>query len=398
MFRFATAAAMLLAATPQAQESTVQTSPTIPFRIVAIVPEETTGTVYLAGNAPQLGPWNPALLAMEGSGAERAATLALPEGFALEFKLTLGSWATVEEGTFTDPMANHRVVVTAAAPEHRVKIPRFRRGHDAFLESLGQGELKGRAEILRDVTPKDPSLKPRHVIVWLPTEYDANPGRRFPVLYMHDGQNLFDPRLCMTGVDWGVDEAVERLAARGAIVPPIVVGVFHSDDRREDYCGWQKGDSYARFLAEELKPRIDAAYRTMPESKHSAVMGSSMGGLISLWIAWKWSHTFGVAGCVSTHYTYENGRIVSMIRDSGSFPAEARVYFDYGTETIDAPYEPFQTNMTMVLKSLGRVEGRDFIVRKYQGADHSERAWRERMDHILLDLFGAEGIAKEFGR
>src|SRR5262249_9126728 len=164
----------------------------------------------------------------------------------------------------------------------------------------------------------------RHVEIWLPPDYDAYPDRRFPVIYMHDGQNLFDPRIANTGSDWGVDETMMRLLSSGAIATPaIVVGVWNSDLRRVEYAPNRildavgpevkardapefrtdlLGDQYVRFLVEELKPRVDAAYRTRPDRDNTLIMGSSMGALISFYAMTEAPNVFGGAGCLSMHW------------------------------------------------------------------------------------------------
>ena len=158
----------------------------------------------------------------------------------------------------------------------------------------------------------------RRVDVWLPPSYAADPTRRFPVLYMHDGQNLFDPALSYTGIDWDVDGAITRLAAAGEIREAIVVGVWNTPRRLYEYMPTAPiadllppagadgmpppgvdlpvSDAYLRFLAEELKPFVDAGYRSLPGPADTLVMGSSMGGLISLYALAEYPGVFGAAG------------------------------------------------------------------------------------------------------
>ena len=133
----------------------------------------------------------------------------------------------------------------------------------------------------------------RHVAVWLPPGYDDDPARRYPVLYMHDGQNLFDTRLAYGGKTWGVAETVAALVDRGEIRPMIVVGAFNSVDRGYEYSPWHGAPRYARFLIEELKPRIESDYRTLTGPEHTFVMGSSMGGLLSYYLVREHPDVFG---------------------------------------------------------------------------------------------------------
>src|SRR5262249_51494278 len=127
----------------------------------------------------------------------------------------------------------------------------------------------------------------RTVSVWMPPGYGLDPHRRFPVFYMHDGQNLFDAETAFGGVPWRADETAERAIRAGRVPPVMIVGVANTPGRLDEY--GPKSDNrardYGRFLVEEVKPFVDGAYRTLPEPEHSGVGGSSMGGLISLHLA-----------------------------------------------------------------------------------------------------------------
>ena len=252
-------------------------------------------------------------------------------------------------------------------------------------------------------------IKPRHVDVWLPPGYDLNPMEHYPVLYMHDGQNLFDPAFSYTGVDWGVDEAISALAARGEITEMIVVGTWntalrwceylpqepwaalggeHMHDNLSGRCpsGMCVSDLYLQFLVEELKPLIDRTYRTLPDADHTIVMGSSMGGLISLYALCRYPQVFGRAGCVSTHWPAGEEYLVDYFGAVLPTPGRHKLYFDYGDQTLDSLYEPYQLRMNGLLAKNGFVEGRDCLVKKFPGADHSESAWRARVEIPLRFL------------
>jgi len=250
----------------------------------------------------------------------------------------------------------------------------------------------------------------RRVDIWLPPGYERNPSRRFPVLYMHDGQNLFDPALSYIGVDWGMDEAMTRLAAEGSVREAIVVGVWNTPERFEEYMpakavsesglpdewpdmAWMRksniaSDRYLRFLVEELKPFIDSSYRTLPGRDDTVVMGSSMGAFISLYALTEYPDVFGGAGCVSIHWPLGDGLVIDyLVRHLPEHGAH-RIYFDYGTATLDASYEPYQRRADALLTAEGWREDVDFMTRKYPGAEHSERAWRARVGVPLQFLLG----------
>ena len=247
----------------------------------------------------------------------------------------------------------------------------------------------------------------RHVDVWCPPGYEYGMAR-YPVIYMHDGQNLFDPAWSSIGIDWGIDEAIGRLMAAGVSAGAIAVGIWHSPQRRLDYMpqkplmteparplleqfvrewgGSPVSDAYLRFLVEELKPFIDATYRTLPDRAHTSVMGSSMGGLISLYALTEYPAIFGGAGCVSTHWPIGGTLLVDYFGSVLPRPGDHRIYFDYGTETTDADYEPYQQRMDELMQAAGYRRGVDWVTQKFEGAEHSERAWRARVDVPLKFL------------
>lgn len=251
----------------------------------------------------------------------------------------------------------------------------------------------------------------RHIDVWLPPGYHED-NERYPVIYMHDGQNLFDPVLAYDNVDWGVDEAISRLIATRGLHGAIVVGIWNSDFRWQEYMpakplqgpamkrvradfvdvagGPSIADAYLKFIVEELKPLIDSRYRTRPDQPNTHIMGSSMGALISLSAISEYPHIFGGAGCVSTHWPAGGELLVDAMAASLPSLANHKLYFDFGTETVDQAYEPFQRRMDEHLQRAGYEQGRNWLTRKFEGAEHSERSWRERVDIPLAFLLSEE--------
>lgn len=241
----------------------------------------------------------------------------------------------------------------------------------------------------------------RTVDVWIPAGAAQATGRRYPVLYMHDGQNLFDPALAYGGVDWGMDEAMQRLMARG-LPGAIVVGVWNSGEGRwHDYMPqtpvWIsqlpteqrdkfRSNNYLRFLVNVAKPLIDSTYPTLPDRAHTFVMGSSMGGLISLYALEQYPQVFGGAGCLSTHWPAGQDALVDALAAALPAPGQHKLYFDYGTETLDAVYEPFQLRMDDHLTAAGYTRDQDWMTLKFDGAEHNEASWRARVDIPLLFL------------
>ncbi|MFZ5494567.1 MAG: alpha-amylase family glycosyl hydrolase [Verrucomicrobiota bacterium] len=251
-------------------------------------------------------------------------------------------------------------------------------------------------------------VAPRNVDVWLPPGYDADPSARWPVVYMHDGQNLFDPATSYGGVPWSADKGVERLLATGLGPGAILVAIWNTPARFAEYLPQKavsadlyegfvqqfklppappQGDAYLKFLVEELKPFMDRSYRTRPEPEHTSIMGASMGALISLYAVCEYPEVFGGAGCVSTHWPLGDGVVTAWFAKNLPKPGRNRFYFDFGTKTLDAGYEPYQRRVDAVMRAAGYREGVDWMTRKYMGAEHSERSWRDRVDiplHFLL--------------
>lgn len=251
----------------------------------------------------------------------------------------------------------------------------------------------------------------RRVDIWLPPGYEADATRRYPVLYMHDGQNLFDPALSYIGVDWGIDETMTRLIREGAVREAIVVGVWNTPRRSEEYVPekavsesrmpddwpdmfWLRklasvSDDYLRFMVEELKPFVDANYRTLPDRANTFTMGSSAGALISIYALAEYPDVFGGAGAVSTHWPIGDGLLIDYLEPRlPGLRGGHRFYFDFGTATLDASYEPYQRRVDALMRRAGYVEGVDWVTRKYEGDEHSERAWRRRVDVPLQFLIG----------
>ncbi len=249
----------------------------------------------------------------------------------------------------------------------------------------------------------------REVDVWLPPGYDQNSSAKYPVLYMHDGQNLFDPHLSYTRVAWGVDEAISHLASEGKIRPAIVVGIWNTPKRFGEYMpqkavsatniGQLAGlpfpvhddivsDNYLKFIVEELKPFIDAHYRTQPGRADTFVMGSSMGGLISAYAISEYPQVFGGAACLSTHWPIADGAVVTYLKSHLPDPKTHKLYFDHGTATLDAQYAPYQERMDAAMRAAGYTEGKNWLSKTYPGADHSERSWNARIDVPLQFLLG----------
>ena len=263
---------------------------------------------------------------------------------------------------------------------------------------------------------------PRRVVVWLPPTYRPG-GPRHAVLYMHDGQNLFDTATAGYGMEWQVDETLDRLIRRGEVRPTIVVGIWNTPKRLREYVpakafghlpaqymdrvrglygGDPLSDGYLKFIVEELKPRIDRDFRVHRDRANTAIMGSSMGGLVSLYAINEYPKLFGSAGMVSTHWPLMVPAGGEELADSdfdtvaSAFerylapalpaPASHRLYFDHGTETLDQHYARYQSRVDAIVVRRGYRQGVNWISRNFPGHKHNEVSWAERLDKPLRFL------------
>lgn len=241
-----------------------------------------------------------------------------------------------------------------------------------------------------DPLPGGP-LAPRAVQVWLPPNYERDTARRYPVLYLHDGQNVFDA--AAAGAEWQVDETAQHLVVSGQIQPLIIVAVSNTADRiseytatkmnREGYTQGGKAADYARYLIAQLKPAIDARYRTLPDAGHTAVGGSSLGGIMSLWLAVHHGDVYGTALVVSPSLWWDDE---FPIRDTQKTPlpmsvARPKLWLDMGSgEGADAIKQ--LRKLRSVLYARGWAAG-DIGYLEVQGATHDEASWAARVDPML---------------
>ena len=230
----------------------------------------------------------------------------------------------------------------------------------------------------------------RDVIVYLPPDYFDSPDRRYPVLYMHDGQNLMDASTANSG-EWRVDETAEQLIQAGTVEPVIIVGVSNTSERIAEYTpeadaryGGGNADNYGRFLVEELKPMIDARYRTRPGAEDTGLAGSSLGGLVSLYLGLKYPGTFTRLGVISPSVWWDNKYIVTQVRNLNTRPP-LRLWVDMGTnEDKTAIAEARELRDALVSEGWGPA---DLKYVEVEGAGHNEGAWSARFGDVLRFLF-----------
>lgn len=256
----------------------------------------------------------------------------------------------------------------------------------ATRKQSGREEIVGSVHYHRGLIGEGLTYE-RDLIVWLPPSYHRRMRKRYPVLYLHDGQNMFDPKTSFLGYDWQADETADALIRKGAIGEMIMVAITNTPDRLSEYSDTELGGAYIRFLIATVKPLIDAMYRTKPGRRHTAVMGSSMGGLISLLLVWRHPEVFSQAGCLSTALARDEDRPLFDEIKSYSGPKKGiRVYLDVGGR--ETALIPGYRAMAALLKRKGYQKGKDLGMFFDRRGAHNERAWARRLWRPLTFMFG----------
>lgn len=232
----------------------------------------------------------------------------------------------------------------------------------------------------------------RDVLVWLPPGYDD--GNACPVLYMHDGQNLFEPDTAFQkGEHWRVGETAAELIEAGTIEPLIIVGIYNTGDHRKDEytptydarLGGGAADDYGRMIIEELKPLIDSTYHTRPDAESTGIGGSSLGGLVSLYLAFTHPHVFRRVAALSPSVWWNWRAILKTVRQARSKPP-LKIWLDMGTAEGTKGLDDARL-LKAALVGLGFGPNGDLHYAEYEGATHSEAAWAERVGPMLKYLF-----------
>jgi predicted alpha/beta superfamily hydrolase len=256
----------------------------------------------------------------------------------------------------------------------------------ARLSRTRAGGITGTVVYLRRL--KGEGLKyERDVVVWLPPSYTKDLTKRYPVLYMHDGQNVFDPVTSFLGYDWRADEVADSLIRAQAIEEIIVVGINNTPDRMTEYSDSPMGRAYARFVVEKVKPLIDKRYRTKPSRENTAVMGSSMGGLISMMFVSWYPAVFSKAACLSSSVGSRMDEKDLEERFSEiQLNKNLRIYMDVGE--LEQSLVPGNETLAAFLQKNGFEAGKNFEFFFAKGALHNEQAWAHRLWRPLTFLFG----------
>ena len=266
----------------------------------------------------------------------------------------------------------------------------------SFLRDLS--DAMPRLESYRFHSAILPDPEHRALLLYLPREYAQQPTKHFPVLYLHDGQNLFDERTAfIPGHPWFAHITADQLVAEGAIEPLILVGIANTGLRRvAEYTptpdpkhGGGEGDRYGRLLLEEVKPFVDRTYRTLPEPEHTGLGGSSLGGLISLYLGLQYPNVFRKLAVMSPSLWWDQRSILALVQtlvERFSPRPPLRIWLDMGMEEgLRHLHDTDQ--LFQILQSLGWRPDLDLHYRRIAGAGHNEDAWGERFGDVLRFLY-----------
>ncbi|MDI6850618.1 MAG: alpha/beta hydrolase-fold protein [bacterium] len=343
--------------------------------------------IYIAGNFNGWNPGDPKFILKEEDKNRYTITLEFPAGEKIEYKITRGSWDYVEKGERGEEIPN-RSLKAFKDTTVKIKVYNWR----DFVETI-KTKKHTIAGNVRTFTLPSRYLKyynPRKIWVYLPPDYDTS-GKNYPVLYMHDGQNLFDEAESFAG-EWRVDETLE-LMHKESNFGLIVVGVENAKEHRMDeyspffnqqYKHGGEADLYLKFIVEELKPYIDSTYRTLKDD--AALLGSSLGGLISIYAGFKYPETFKKVGSMSGAFWF-NPEIVELIKSAKKAPE--KIYIDYGKRESEDPLKYVEQNEKVIktIKGKKSLKIENILVVVDEEGIHHESAWGRRLKSAIEFLF-----------
>ncbi|MFZ1519010.1 MAG: alpha/beta hydrolase-fold protein [Ignavibacteriaceae bacterium] len=340
-----------------------------------------TAKVYITGNTENLGNWDPGRITLtKVNDSTWCRTFLFNNNQEIEFKFTQGSWDTEALDKNYKVLSNNIVKVESDSTIS------YRINEWSSIKPLNKsGQITGKVVYHQNLYFQD--LLPRDIIVWLPPGYDSSLQKRFPVLYMHDGQNIIDPKTSAFGIDWQMDETADSLIENKLIEEMIIIGIYNTSKRRSEYDNTIDGNNYLKFIVEHLKPFIDNNYRTLPDKINTATAGSSLGGLISFLLIWQYPDVFSKAACISPAFKIENIDVVTLVKNYGGAHKDLHIYIDNGGKGLEEQLQPGIDEMISALGEQGYKEGENLIYFKDDNAEHNETAWAIRAHKFLEKFF-----------
>lgn len=347
--------------------------------------------LYLTGSEPALGNWEAAGIPLvRAENGKHRATVEVTQGIEYAYKITRGTWGTVEKGPGGEEIPD-RMLLCDEPQVVKVAIASWVDGGKAIPHRITtSGDLRVHRKFQSRILGNE-----RNIIVYLPPGYEQS-DQRFPVLYVHDGQNLFDESTSYAGVEWRLDEAAQRLISERKIRPIIIVGIYNTPDRSAEFTPPPAGRAgeYAQFIVEEVKSFIDKTYRTRPERADTAMAGSSMGGLPTLVAAREHGDVFSQIALLTPFLRSDGEPVVQSMDLQSGWLKNTRVWLDMGPSP--AKYYPGPDPvadaqaMVSIMTSTGMRPGEDFRFVELSDGEHSEASWQQRVPDVLEFLFGID--------
>lgn len=336
--------------------------------------------VYLTGSTAALGNWQPDKIVMQHKGKQVWEKQLYLKDRSIVYKFTLGSWDNEATNVQGQPLPNFSLQIESDTTVQHTLAHWLKKKTQEV-----KGGITGKVVYHRNL--KADSLKARDLVVWLPPGYEQG-SKRYTVLYMHDGQNVFDPATSSFGVDWRIDEIADSLIRSKQMEPAIIVGINNTPDRMEEYVQGDKGSAYMEFVVHSVKPLIDREYRTKPGAKHTLTGGSSAGGIMAFMLAWEYPQVFSKAICMSPAFKIMHIDYVKEVQAYSGKKKKLRFYIDNGGIDLEARLQPGIDEMLEALQQKGYRNGKDYTWVLDKNALHNEAAWAKRMPGALLFMLG----------
>ena len=336
--------------------------------------------------ASSLNNWNPGDEKFELKPDEKGIySITLPKiSEKVEYKLTRGSWETVEGDGNGNQISNRILSSEGNNQTENIRITSWQN------PVVKQNTIQQNVKLLSDSFFIPQLTKTRRIWIYLPPNYTTT-TKKFPVIYMHDAQNLFNDATSFSG-EWGIDETLNQLFEKGK-QDVIVVGIENGGESRlDEYSPWKnakygggEGDQYTEFLVKTLKPYIDKHYRTLKQPKYTGLIGSSMGGLISLYAGVKYPNTFGKLGIFSPAFWFASKDLNYFIRKNNKKLSNSKFYFVAGKNEMDTMSSEISTAVENLKKE--GVPAKNIKVKIDDYGTHTEGYWRGEFDDAYLWLF-----------
>ncbi len=371
---------VLLAILTMSLLPTLKADQTKCIHFIVKVPQATPAEsqIFIAGNLPELGGWAP-----NGKQMYPLAPLiyqldvTVPSHTqSLLFKVTRGSYLNEAADSWGNGMNNSRAdlveettTVVRSIPHWKDLGPRLSKAGVKTVENFYSPELHNH----------------RRLLIYTPPNYETDPTRRFPVMYLHDGQYFFGTDHAAPGYGLGIDEASDRLVKSGEMEPTILVGIGNTLSRDDEYDYEVQGKTYARFVIDTVKTYIDQHFRTLADRRHTSTLGMSLGASIAVDLMWRYPEVFSAAGGLSLPVFNQNSALLKLIENDANPKLPFRLYFDHGDQGQDSGYEGSAKRFYRALQTRG-VSLNWIHYRTFPYADHSSLDWARRLDEPLKFL------------